>query len=292
MLMFPFNSLGQRQQLRRGVATSAVALLLAAVAVPGDALERTAVGSKDISAVRSFGLQMDAMKAANESVINALMDRLALAEGRISTLEVTAENLDGRMTLAEAEIVDLKVQLRSLEARMTAAEADISTLKAQLTSVLARIGNIEAYLDTLTRRVALLEGDMADAKQKITALMTELTSLKSRVAALEAKIGVRELPPASKCGGHEPISNGSVWGCSITVTASNTSCNGGRCSQLGQTANKICQMQGYSYATAVTSLYGEGCKSCNNYQWSGSAWVRHPETNMAMIGGVSCFINP
>jgi len=274
---------------------AACAFTLIFAPLSGYTLEATATGVRDQAVLNSLGIRMESEKAAIVAVINEALARIALLEGRADTLEITANNLRSRLSLAETEINLLKSRAASLESRIATVQSDIATMKYQIANLQTRVANLESYVLWLNNRMTALEGADASARSRLAALESQLASLGARVTSLEARINPRELPYPNQCSGATPISNGSVWGCDVTVILNASSCGGHRCTtEQAQTAtaNRLCQQHGYSYATGIKTTYGAGCKSCWNAYWTGSGWAAFTNDNAAAIGSIGCFQAP
>ncbi len=109
-------------------------------------------------------------------------------DGRIGTLELTANSLTSRISTAEGDISEIEQTASTISSRLLTAEGDISAIEQSVSSITSRISTAEGNISTITQNVNSITSRVSTAEGNISTLTQTATSLTTRITSAEGDI--------------------------------------------------------------------------------------------------------
>ncbi|TCD69492.1 hypothetical protein EIP91_007422 [Steccherinum ochraceum] len=127
---------------------------------------------------------MGELKSANLQM-QGLEDDVALAEGRIDTLEKELREEKRYNSELQDELDTGKTKLSQAQQRITALETDLNTARAEIAENKHYITQLEEDGNAVVRRIQALEDELGQANENVEALAQELEQERERSSQLE-----------------------------------------------------------------------------------------------------------
>lgn len=109
-------------------------------------------------------------------------------DGRIGTLELTANSLTSRISTAEGDISEIEQTASTISSRLLTAEGNVSTIQQSVNSITTRVSTAEGNISTITQNVNSITSRVSTAEGNISTLTQTSTSLTSRISSAEGNI--------------------------------------------------------------------------------------------------------
>ena len=197
--------------------------------------------------------------------------RIEDGEGRIHTLNVTAENLLSQINGINRNISTLQQTAETLSSRITTADGNISALTQTANSLSSKISDAEGNISSLTQTVNGLGSKISSAEGNISTLQQTANSLSTKVSNAEGNISTLQQTANSLS---TKVSNAEGNISSLQQTAETLSSRittaDGNISSLTQTVNgfSLSVSNGTSSST-IKLMSGSTVISSNSISFSG-----------------------
>ena len=197
--------------------------------------------------------------------------RIEDGEGRIHTLNVTAENLLSQINGINGNISTLQQTAETLSSRITTADGNISTLTQTANSLSSKISDAEGNISSLSQTVNGLSSKISTAEGNVSSLQQTANSLSTKVSNVEGSVSTLT-QTANSLSSKISDAEGNISSLSQTVNglSSKISTAEGNISTLTQTVNgfSLSVSNGTSSST-INLMSGSTVISSKTIQFTG-----------------------
>ena len=207
--------------------------------------------------------------------------RIEDGEGRIHTLNVTAENLLSQINGINGNISTLQQTAETLSSRITTADGNISALTQTANSLSSKISDAEGNISSLTQTVNGLGSKISSAEGNISTLQQTANSLSTKVSNAEGNISSLQQTASSLS---TKVSN--VEGSVSTLTQT---VNGFSLSVSNGTSSSTIQLMSGSTVISSKSISFSGMVTFSDLSTNGSTTINGSNITTGTIN--ACNIN-